>query len=354
MGTYLEIPVKVHWTFGLLLLFAGYTTFANGLTLPQSIGFMIYILALFVCVIMHEYGHAIAARSFGIRTRDIILSPIGGLARLEELPQKPIQEFYISLAGPAVNIVIGTVLAIVMWIFSSKVWPDFNSFNFDDPAEFIRYIIAMNFALFVFNLIPAFPMDGGRVLRSLLAIRLGKFKATQIASGIGKIISVGFIIFGILNQQLILSMIGIFIFMMAGMEFRQVRLGSILKQTKAGNIMNASFTGIYLDDHYHKIIEKYQAGEKNFLVFDAAGIVKGAIPELFIKDTIKTKSPEKTAQQLMSPVFGSVSQETSLEDLISIMKKEGMSIVSVTDGSKNILGVLDRQRIEAFISSKEG
>jgi len=353
LGTYAAIPVRVHWTFGLLLLFATYTAVTTGKGTLQVVGFLVFILILFFCVVLHEYGHALAARKFGIRTKDIIISPIGGLARLERLPEKPIQEFYIALAGPMVNIIIGSFLAVFLLLFTGYVRPEVDAFNFDDPVEFIRYIAWINFALFFFNLVPAFPMDGGRVLRSLLAVKIGKLKATHIATTIGRILAVGFVIFGILNQHLILSIIGIFIFMMAGMEFKQVRLMTILKKTKASDLIRTDFTVIHPEDGFHKVIENYTAKQRNFLVFNSGGQIIGALPELFVRDVIKSKKEETKVGSHMTTATSTVPEDISLDELITIMKEKGIAIVSVSDQNNHLKGVIDRNRIEDFINSKE-
>lgn len=352
LGTFLDIPVRVHWTFGLLIAFAVWSAITNGLGVKQSFGFMLYIFTLFLCVILHEYGHALAARKFGIRTRDIILSPIGGIARLEKLPQQPIQEFFIAIAGPLVNVVIGSVLALILLIFFGRIMPDLDMIHFDKPVEFLRYVVWINFALFLFNLIPAFPMDGGRILRALLAVKLGKLRATRYASGLGRVIAVIFIITGILNQQLLLSLIGIFIFMMAGSEFQQIRLSTLLKTTTAGQIMKTDFTRIYSNLPYEDIIKHYKSGEHNFLVLDSSEKLIGAIPELFIKEVIKSGSEGKTAESFHSPKVTTVSPDIVLEDLIELMKREGFAIVGIEPQDGFISGVLDRHRIEQFLQFK--
>jgi len=352
LGIFWEIPVKVHWTFGLLIIFVIYTALTNGFKLWQGIGFVSYIFVLFFCVILHEYGHALMARKFGVKTKDIILSPIGGLARLESMPEKPMQEFYISIAGPLVNLIIGFVLSVILYFSTGIILPDITFMKFDDPVEFIRYITFMNLALFFFNLIPAFPMDGGRILRSLLATKIGKIKATKIASGIGRILAIGFVVFGIFNQQLTLSLIGLFIFMMAGKEYDQTKIMAILNSTKVGDIMRTSFTRLHLSDNYTTVIEKYyREGEQNFLIFDSMGNVSGTIPELFIKDTIKNNTLDKSVNQMMSTKMAVVSPATYLKDIIEIMKNEGVAIVSVEENNQ-LVGVLDRNGIENYLRLK--
>jgi Zn-dependent protease/CBS domain-containing protein len=352
IGAFWGIPVKVHWTFGLLIIFVSYTALTNGFKLWQGIGFMLYVFVLFFCVVLHEYGHALSARRFGVATKDIILSPIGGIARLENMPEKPIQEFFIAIAGPFVNLVIGTILAIALYFGTGQLTPEFAFARFDDPVEFARYVLWINFALFLFNLIPAFPMDGGRILRSLLAAKIGKVRATRIASNIGRLIAVGFVIYGVFNQQLTLSLIGLFIFMMAGKEYDQTKVMALLKNTKVGDIMRTSFTRLHLSDNYTTVIEKYyREGEHNFLIFDSMGNVSGSIPELFIKDTIKNNTQDKSVNQMMSQKLATVSPDDLLIDIIEIMRNEGVAIVSVSENDQ-LVGVLDRSNIESYLRLK--
>lgn len=352
IGTFSKIPLKIHWTFGLLIFFVAYTAFSNGLKLWQSIGFISYIFILFLCVVLHEFGHALVARKYGVITKDIVLSPIGGVARLESMPEKPLHELLIAIAGPLVNLFIGSLLGTALYFTTQRAMPDVSDFYFDDPIEFLRYITWMNFALFLFNLIPAFPMDGGRILRSLLAVKLGKIKATKIASGVGRIIAVGFIFWGILDQHLVLSLIGLFIFMMAGKEYNQTKIVALLKNTTAADIMRTSFSKIYLSDTYISVIEKYyREGEQNFLVFDSSGHITGTVPELFIKDVIKSKSEDKTVSEMMSKKTAFVLPSDKLMEVIDTMKNEGVAIAAVKEEDQ-ILGVLDRNGIESYMRLK--
>ncbi len=352
LGAFWGIPVKVHWTFGILILFVTYTAFTNGFKLWQGVGFVLYTFVLFFCVVLHEYGHALTARRFGVATKDIILSPIGGIARLENMPEKPIQEFFIAIAGPLVNLVIGSVLGLALYFGTGQLMPEFAFARFDDPIEFARYVLWINLALFLFNLIPAFPMDGGRILRSLMATKIGKVRATKIASNVGRLIAIGFVIFGVFNQQLTLSLIGLFIFMMAGKEYDQTKVLALLKNTKVSEIMRTTFTRLHLSDNYTTVIEKYyREGEHNFLIFDSMGNVSGSIPELFIKDTIKNNTQDKSVNQMMSQKLANVSPDDLLIDIIEIMRNNGVAIVSVSENDK-LVGVLDRNNIENYLRLK--
>jgi len=352
IGIFFGIPVKIHWSFGLLLLFIAYTVLSNDMKPWQSAAYGVLVLTVFLCVVLHEYGHALTGRRFGVHTQDIIISPIGGLARMNKMPEKPIHEFYITIAGPLVNLFIGVFIGLLFVIFTGKFSMDLNSYDYNQPLEYVRMLAPINLTLFLFNLIPAFPMDGGRILRSLLATKIGKVKATKIASGIGRILAVCFIIYGIFDQQLILSMIGLFIFMMAGQEYDQTKIQEIIHNTLVGDIMRTSFTRLHLSDTYVTVIEKYyREGEQNFLVLDSMGNISGTIPELFIKDTIKNNTQDKSVNQMMSEKTAITKPTEKLKDAIEIMRNEGVAIIAVQDGGL-IVGVLDRNGIENYLRLK--
>lgn len=183
IGRFLGIDVFVHFTFLLLLVFIGFVHWQATDSLAAAAGGMGFVLALFLCVLLHEYGHALAARRYGIRTRDITLLPIGGLARLEKMPEKPMQEFWVALAGPAVNVAIALLLFGGL-AATGRLAPADELSLVAGPA--LQRLMAVNLFIVAFNLLPAFPMDGGRVLRAVLATALGRRRATAIAANIGQ------------------------------------------------------------------------------------------------------------------------------------------------------------------------
>lgn len=352
IGTFWGIPLKVHWTFGLLMMFVVYSAFTNNLKTWQSIGFIGLILVLFLCVILHEYGHALAARKLGVKTQDIIVSPIGGVARLANIPEHPMQELFIAISGPLVNLVIGTLIGIGLYVYDGKIFPEVTDLRFNEPVELIRYVVSMNAALFLFNLIPAFPMDGGRILRALMATKMSHFRATKIATAIGRILAIGFVIYGIFGQNLVLSMIGLVIFMMAGQEYSQSKYNHIFKVTQASKAMRYQYSKLHVNDSYQKVVDIYKKGdERNFVVHDSNGEIVGAIPEAFIKDIIKTNDTKRSVIELMSQKITSISETLPLKDVVSLMSDQGLAIVSVIAHEK-IIGVLDRNDIEKYIESK--
>ncbi len=218
IGTYAGIPVKLHATFPLILaVFGVQAWFASGWF--SALLTSVTILAMFLFVVLHEYGHALMIRRYGIPVKDIILLPIGGMARAERIPEKPAQEIKVAIAGPAVNLVLALVFLVAMLLV-----PGSGAAN-DTMANFCF----INILLAVFNMVPAFPMDGGRVLRGLLALRLPYLRATSIARGVGQLIALAFVVLGFVNSTfIILPVIAAFIFIGGAQEEQQIRVRAIL------------------------------------------------------------------------------------------------------------------------------
>jgi len=210
--------VRIHITFLLFLAWIWFSYYQVA-GVDGAIQGVIFILILFACVLLHEFGHAFAARAFGIRTPDITLLAIGGVARLTRIPDKPWQELVVAIAGPLVNVVIAAVL-----IFVIRVSADLQPLeHLESPRfELLAKVASLNVMLVLFNLIPAFPMDGGRVLRSLLAMAMPYVRATQIAAWIGQGLAIVFAIYGFFGDP-ILIFIAFFIFVGAQQEVTMAR-----------------------------------------------------------------------------------------------------------------------------------
>lgn len=350
IGVFAGIPVKVHWSFGFMLFYVLFLGQAIGLNAERMVWFAIYILVLFFCVILHEYGHALAAKKYKVETLDIIISPIGGLARLKSLPDKPLQEFFIAIAGPLVNVVIATVLGLVI-VFGLTQNPLDISENFSQIhvfSEFLKMVFLTNVALFVFNLIPAFPMDGGRVLRSLLALKMTRLKATLIASSIGKMLAVGFVIAAFLNQHLILGFIGVFIFLMAHAEYKQIKLLDKLKATAIGELAVTNFQPLKADS---LIVDVLTDGPlKSHIVINESGYPIGSLPIHFIEDAQENLSDDMQVGQLASPKIRYVDENQSVESAKELMQAEGLSVIAITKNGQ-LHGAVDRNIILDFIKS---
>lgn len=354
IGTYWGIPVKIHWTFGLLLFYVGYLGYSNGLQAMETIWLGIYILVIFFCVVLHEYGHALTARRYGIQTEDIILSPIGGIARMKRIPDNGWEEFKVAIAGPLVNVVIATILGTIFYFaygFSQFLNDEDVSYIATLPG-FMSYVIASNVALFIFNLIPAFPMDGGRILRALLSLKLGTLKATKIASIVGRLLALGFVILAFKYQLVTIGFIGVFIFLMATLESRSVIIESALNEAKSIELMRRNYTLLSSNDDMKRAIDIHQSTEeKNFLVADEHHEVVASLPSLFIKDAIKNHHEAVSVERFQYDNILVASPDVNLLAIYNNLNETGAPIAAITDG-REVVGVIDRDMLTEFIKSK--
>jgi Zn-dependent protease len=225
MGSSFEIAriagtsVRVHMTFFLLLAYVAWVNYGDGGGWPAAIDGVTFVIALFACVVAHEFGHIFAARHYGIRTPVVTVLPIGGVASLERMPKKPSQEIAVALAGPAVNVVI----ALVLSLFVKDLSVEDGMAVLSSDTSFIKDLAYTNIMLVLFNLIPAFPMDGGRVLRALLASVLGFRTGTRVAALLGQALAVLFAFAAVYWGQPILFLVALFVFLAAGAEARAVQ-----------------------------------------------------------------------------------------------------------------------------------
>ncbi len=214
-GSYFGIPVRIHITFPLILAVFGAEAWMEGGPVA-AVRAVLLILAVFVCVVLHEFGHSLQVRRYGIVVRDIVLLPIGGMARAERIPEQPRQEIIVAISGPLVNFALALILYGVMVVLDRPMSPGF---------DFLASLFAINLVLGLFNLIPAYPMDGGRILRGLLATRLTYLRATRYATSVGQLIAQGFVVLGFVYHELImLPVIAMFIFFGAMTEESMIRV----------------------------------------------------------------------------------------------------------------------------------
>ena len=373
--TWFGIPVHLHWSFGLIFVYALWIGFSNNLDTLGTLWIMGYFLSVFACVLLHEYGHALTARRYGVNTQDIILTPIGGIARLERMPEKPAQEFFVAIAGPMVNVVIAILLyALGMLLFREERWTLFNWFleqflhlsGDDNTAEVIQdtgvpttgilfyysLLLVTNIMLVVFNLIPAFPMDGGRIFRALLAIRLGRVRATQMASWLGQAVAVAFIIIGISGLWgfgVPLALIGVFVFTTARAENAVVRLDALFRRFKARDLMRPQFTRLSMNDWMQTPIGLLQQGlERHFLVFDMEERLSGVLEESDIIVALKKRDLSAEIGRYAQPNVRVVYPDQGLDYIYHLMQQRGAGILAVADGHQ-IIGVIDRAGLQNFM-----
>lgn len=342
------IRIEVHWTFLLLLLWVGIIEYQNSGDFQRILIGQGFILVLMVCVVLHELGHALTARMFGIKTRNIILLPIGGVATLEKMPEKPQQELLVAFAGPAVNVFIAILLAFIVPINSY--------FNFDSVAlqeilykptfqNFLFYLFLANVMLVVFNLIPAFPMDGGRVLRALLSFKLGRVEATKIASGIGQVLAVFFFIIGLMFNPFLL-LIAFFIFFGAYGENQMVKRNSFMEGHSAREATLTNITLLSPENSIQDVIELLLAGtEKDFVVGGDTNIF-GILTQMEIIKHVKT--PSLLVGDVMDKTLHPIEASTELTRVLELMGSEKKNFFPVTEEGK-LIGAIDRTNISEFI-----
>ena len=256
IGEFAGIGVYIHATFWLLILFILYVHWHEGHNLATALAGVVFILAIFACVVLHEFGHALTARKFGIKTRDITLLPIGGLARLERMPEDPRQELWVAAAGPAVNVVIA--VALYGLLTAAGAQPDLKNLEWVG-GDFLNKLMVVNIWLVAFNLLPAFPMDGGRVLRALLASRLEYTRATQIAARIGQMMAFLFGFVGLFTNPF-LVFIALFVWMGAEQEAAMVQMKSSLGGIPVARVMLTDYRALGPDDTLSTAIDHILAG----------------------------------------------------------------------------------------------
>jgi len=346
LGRYKNIKVFIHWTFSLLLLWIVVSNLRAGADLNDILWTLGFVLTLFFCVLLHEFGHALAAQRYKIQTKDITLLPIGGLARLEKLPEDPKQELWVAFAGPLVNIGIFIILSIGIY-FSGNVLTEIETFEIN-ANTFLLYLASANLILALFNLLPAFPMDGGRVLRAFLAIRMPRPRATKIAGSIGQLMAIVFVFYGLFSNP-VLVLIGIFIFLGAAAEVKHTQQESLLKGFKVKNAMMTNFQILGHDAPLSKAIEKLLDSQAtHFVVVKDDNSVGTLSKNEIIKGLQKGNENTDIASVAdFNPL--KLDAEKDLDLAWKEMSNSQKKVAFVIDGG-HFIGILDQENISEFIS----
>ena len=346
LGYIKGIKVAVHWSFFILLAWiAGSKAMDQG-ALSDVILEVVFVCVIFCCVLLHELGHALTAARYGVRTRDITLLPIGGVASLEKMPEKPIHEFFVAIAGPMVNVVILAILIPFTLYFSG--WPkELSSLNLDSES-FLLHVSLVNLMLVVFNLIPAFPMDGGRVLRSLLAMRMGRLKATRIASVTGQFFAVAFVIFGFFaNPMLIL--IGVFVFMGAQAEWRTVAQDEAFQDVRVQQLINAHVRVLHpgqpIREAADALLQDYAT---DFLVTED-GQICGVITRDEIIRAFSDGMMERPLREFMKMDVPRLSPNDGLSTAWSVMRTSGLPLLPVLDNGR-LAGIITAENLAEYFA----
>ena len=344
IGTFAGIDVFMHATFLLIIGWVGLSYWQQTRTLAGTLEGILFILILFGCVVLHEFGHALTARRYGIKTRDITLYPIGGLARLERMPDKPVQEFWVALAGPVVN--VGIAALLFGWLIISGALAPLAGLNMIS-GPFIERLMVVNVSLVLFNLIPAFPMDGGRVLRSLLAMRIEYTRATQIASNIGQGLALVFGFVGLLTNPFLLF-IAFFVWIGAGQEASMVQMKTSLGGIPVGRAMLTDFQVLSPHDLLGHAVKLILSGSQtDFPVVEGDAVI-GVLTRRDILAALSRQGEDVLVASVMRREFQTVDANEMLEPAFARLQTCDCHTIPVTSRGQ-LVGLLTTDNIGEFL-----
>lgn len=335
------IDMKIHVTFLLLLAWIGVAYYQQGGPSAAVTG-LAFILLLFACVVLHELGHALAARRYAITTADITLLPIGGVARITRMPRDPRQELVIAVAGPAVSIAIALALYAVL-----GQWGNLRDIlALENPRlALLAKLLTANVWLVLFNLIPAFPMDGGRMLRALLAMRMPHSRATQIAATIGQAIAFGFGFLGLLGNP-ILIFIALFVYLGAAQEASLAQMRDVTERVPVSAAMITDFRALGPDSTVqHAIDILLQTSQHEFPVVDAVGKLAGVLTRDDLITALAQVGPTALVTRVMRTGLPEVDAETPVDQAFELMQEKQSPVVVVRDAGGRLAGIVTPENV---------
>lgn len=336
-----ETAIRIHVTFLLFLIWIWAAYYQSGGAQAAWEG-VLFVALLFACVMLHELGHAFAAHRYGVKTPDITLWPFGGIASLERIPEKPSEELVVALAGPAVNVII----AIVLFLYLGATVNMNELAKIEDPGTSMLVKLAgANVFLVVFNLIPAFPMDGGRILRALLAMRMGHAAATSTAASIGQGFAVAMGLAGIFYSPMLI-VIGVFVFLAASGEAGQAQLKEASRGLLVADAMITHFESLNpqstVDDAAEALIRSTQ---KEFPVVDGAGHLRGVLTRDAMIHALKSQGPQTPVIEVMQKDVPVVSARSRLDSALKLLTTAQMPAVGVSDAGGRLVGLLTPENV---------
>jgi Zn-dependent protease len=390
------IPVYLHWSFSLLFLFIAYMSYTKGYATQHILLICYYTVALFSSVLLHEFGHALSARYYSIGTQYVMILPIAGWARLDKIPEKPVQELIVAIAGPFVNFLLCTTLLFILVFFYEAqigfyellpyVKPQDLLFDINESANFVMLIAKANFFLAFSNMIPAFPMDGGRAFRALLAMQYSRRKATFTASLVGQFFAIGFFVLALLplfkdvfstettlgkwfsmpnwEFQPVLAIVSFFIFNAARNEYRNVKMDEIMSRHTIANVLRTQFTRLHtIDLMQTPILEMRKGYENNFLVFGDVEILsdneiptqsglRGVLQDDDIMVASKNNEHNALVLTYMTKDFEKTVPYESIKTVYYKMLETGQYLMPVMN-DEEVLGVVDMHQLQNFIASHD-
>lgn len=343
VGTLAGIDIKLHFTFPLILIL-GAVQWMNPHGAAGAAFGVLLMLALFVCVALHELGHGVVARAFGIPVREIVLLPIGGVAVLGRNTRRPLHELLIAAAGPAVNVVIAVALVLVLGLDGSfPASPEElvqATTAAPSAATFLHWLLVANLSLVLFNLIPAFPMDGGRMLRATLAMVVGFQPATRIATGVGQILAVGLGLYGLISGQFLLAMVALFVFLGAGQERAAEEARTLLSTLVLGDAYNKHALTLAPGDRIDRVIDYLLTSyQPDFAVLNSGRLLGVVTRERVFKHMI-VGDPDGYVTSIMDREVPRFESGLSLADVHERMAQQEIAVAAVFEGER-FLGLVN-------------
>lgn len=341
IGAVANIGIYLHWTFAFLIIGIFAYFLIQGETVAAALGGVILVLAVFLCVVLHELGHALMARRFDVPTRDITLYPIGGVARLQRIPEEPMKEFWIAVAGPAVNVVIAGVLFLLLVALGGSLAP---TALLAGDISYLPTLLWINVILVAFNLLPAFPMDGGRVLRALLATRIEYARATEIAAGIGQGMAMLFGLLGLLAWNPILIFIAFFVFIGARQEAQQAMIRTLTRGIVVRQAMETRFHALSPTDPISHAVDELLAGsEQDFPVVDDGTIV-GVLTRKRLMKAIAEEDRQRLVGDVLEEECFTVEDAVMLDEAFGRMRSAGCTATPVVRRGE-LVGMLTLENV---------
>ncbi|MFO0908713.1 MAG: site-2 protease family protein [Isosphaeraceae bacterium] len=344
IGKVAGIPIYMHWTFLILIAWVIMGEVARGSDLAQTTAGVLFALALFGCVVLHELGHALAARRFGIPTLDITLLPIGGLARMQRIPEKPAQELVVAIAGPLVNVAIAGALLLAgvrLPVVTSQ------QTGLELPGFWTRLLL-VNMVLVLFNLLPAFPMDGGRVLRALLAMRMNYARATRLAASVGQFVAIGFALLGLSIPNPFLLLISLFVWTGAEAEASQVEERAVLQGVPVRDAMLTDFQTLGPDDTLGHAADLLLAGSQHDFPVLADGRFAGLLSRSDLLAGLAQGGRDARVSLFARTDLATADAGGDLVPALAILRESGGSCLAVVEQGRPV-GLLTVENVAEYL-----
>jgi Zn-dependent protease/CBS domain-containing protein len=339
------IQLRIHVTFLLLIGWLALSYYAQGGS-AVALNRVLFVLLLFLCIVLHEFGHALAAKAFGINTPDITLLPIGGIARLERIPDKPSQELAVAIAGPLVNVVIALCLLVVLGSRAA-----INQETVEGP-DLLAQLFAVNIWIVLFNMLPAFPMDGGRVLRALLAMRMSYGRATRVAARVGQAFAFIFGFIGLFGNPFLLF-IALFVYMGASQEAALAQLKDLSRGVSVSSAMVRDFRALPENATLREAVDVLLAtAQHDFPVVDDTGTFVGILTRRDLVAALQRGDPDTRVGEVMRRDIPTITPGMHLYEALRIMEQSGANVLPVLDHSKRPVGLLTPERLTELMMIK--